>query len=655
MFEYSVTIRTLGTAGKKYQNTLDCISRQTISPKQVFVILPEGYSLPKERLGNELFVYSNKGMVSQRISGFQICQTEYLLALDDDVDFDNDFVEKLFETIVKTNADFASPIVKECKMGGVKYTLSSKIKDWCLGVSCRRALKEPFVVKIWRTGGFIVNANIQADKQYYNQSGHGTCIFGKTKALRDLHFEDELWLQDTKYALPDDMVMFYKLYLQGNKIAMNTQVRFVHMDAGASLANEDKKRNNLYASARNGFIFWHRFIYRCETRTFDKIVSIACILRRILFTIFFAFLKGIYKRDMSNATTYINGYVQAWKFVHSVKYKELRPILPSFRGGGIGKLKKIYSFGLFHGIAYVLFVLSLKLFHGNNPIKSFCRNMHDTAVKRYGKRTCKNVIKKYNEQKTGNKPIPNNCPIWVFWWQGERNMPPIVKCCLESIKKHADNHPVKIVTQHNIDKYLNIPQHIITRMHQNTGGMMQGMSFIHFSDYVRMALLWEHGGIWLDATCFLSAPLSISRATILTSIRTNYLEKIPNKGLWNIYYLGAAKHNALFGFLKDMISEYWKNNEFIIDYFFTDYCIGIAYDLYPDIRQMIDELPLLHSNHDSHSIYFLLNHAYDINTCSEILSNVSLHKLTWKGKLNIHTKEGKLTFYGWILNNGILE
>lgn len=118
MFEYSVTIRTLGTAGKKYQNTLDCISRQTISPKQVFVILPEGYSLPKERLGNELFVYSNKGMVSQRISGFQICQTEYLLALDDDVDFDNDFVEKLFETIVKTNADFASPIVKECKMGG---------------------------------------------------------------------------------------------------------------------------------------------------------------------------------------------------------------------------------------------------------------------------------------------------------------------------------------------------------------------------------------------------------------------------------------------------------------------------------------------------------------------------------------------------------
>lgn len=179
------------------------------------------------------------------------------------------------------------------------------------------------MVKIWRTGGFIVNTNIQPDKQYYNQSGHGTCIFGKTKTLRDLHFEDELWLQDTKYALPDDMVMFYKLYLQGNKIAMNTQVRFAHMDAGTSLTNEDKKRNNIYASARNGFVFWHRFIYSCQNK---KWLSILCITRRVFFTLCFSLAKSLIKITPCYFTTYKNAYKDAFKYIHSSPYKSLPPI-----------------------------------------------------------------------------------------------------------------------------------------------------------------------------------------------------------------------------------------------------------------------------------------------------------------------------------------
>jgi len=184
------------------------------------------------------------------------------------------------------------------------------------------------MVKIWRTGGFIVNTNIIPHIQYYNQSGHGTCLFGKTEAVKKMHFEDELWLQDTRYALPDDMVMFYKLYLQGNKIAMNTEVRFVHLDAGASLMNGDKKRNNIYASARNGLIFWHRFVYGRDIGLSDKMVSIACLFRRIVFTTFFAFLKGLLKGDLINAKTYIKGYGDGWKYICSDNYKELRAITP---------------------------------------------------------------------------------------------------------------------------------------------------------------------------------------------------------------------------------------------------------------------------------------------------------------------------------------
>ena len=182
-----------------------------------------------------------------------------------------------------------------------------------MGASIRKRLKDSFMVKVWRTGGFIVNSAVEDNKQYYSQSGHGTCVFGRTKALKELHFEEELWLQDAKYALPDDMVMFYKLYLRGNVIAMNREVEFVHLDAGSSLMDDNKKLNNIYASARNGLIFWHRFIYKCRDK---KWLSILCIVRRIFFTSLFSLLKGVVKRDMRYFNTYVKGYRDGWKYIH---------------------------------------------------------------------------------------------------------------------------------------------------------------------------------------------------------------------------------------------------------------------------------------------------------------------------------------------------
>ena len=41
--DYSVTIRTLGTAEDKYQRTLDSIATQSIQPKEVIIVLANGY------------------------------------------------------------------------------------------------------------------------------------------------------------------------------------------------------------------------------------------------------------------------------------------------------------------------------------------------------------------------------------------------------------------------------------------------------------------------------------------------------------------------------------------------------------------------------------------------------------------------------------
>ena len=329
---YTIVIRTLGRAGEKYQRLLESIDKQSLRPVAVKVYLPYGYDLPPERLGWEEFVFCTKGMVHQRAAAFAQCDTDYTLALDDDVKFDSDFVERLFETLESAHSDFVSPIVRENLSGGGESRKSflspcvsqvKDFKDWLLGVSMTKEFKEPFLVKIWKTGGFLIKRNIDDDTQYFSQSGHGTCVFGRTKALKNLRFEDELWLENTRYALPEDMVMFYKLYLQGNVIAVNRDVRFLHLDAGSSLENDDKKLNTIFASARNGMIFWHRFIYSPKS---SKALSVLCLGRRMFCTCLFAFLKGIAKGNFKFFVAYLKGYASALEFIKSEIYRNLPEI-----------------------------------------------------------------------------------------------------------------------------------------------------------------------------------------------------------------------------------------------------------------------------------------------------------------------------------------
>lgn len=58
------------------------------------------------------------------------------------------------------------------------------------------------MVKVWCTGGFIVNIK---KRLHYNQSGQGACVFGLASAIKGINFSEKLWLQDTVYARPDDV------------------------------------------------------------------------------------------------------------------------------------------------------------------------------------------------------------------------------------------------------------------------------------------------------------------------------------------------------------------------------------------------------------------------------------------------------------------
>lgn len=286
IYFYSIYIRTLGKGGEKYQRLLDSIKSQTIQPQEIIIVLPFGYNPPNERLGSERFAYCEKGMIKQRIYAINDAKTPYILLLDDDVEFEPQYIEKIISQMQIAEAQCCIPITRDChkKKSKIKYILNRFI-----GSEVYKPLKGNYYKKINSVGGFVTNTRPQEECIYYSQTGHGSNCFAETNALKSIHFEEELWLENSGYALPDDQVMFYKLYLQGYKIAICLDAYFKHLDSAST--NDGKRYLNIArAKAGNYLIFWYRFIYS-HLHGIPKWLSPFCITHRIFWECFFYILK----------------------------------------------------------------------------------------------------------------------------------------------------------------------------------------------------------------------------------------------------------------------------------------------------------------------------------------------------------------------------
>lgn len=272
-FDYSIVIRTLGNTGEKYLQMLNAISNQTVKPKEIVVVIPHGYELDHS-LGNERVVYSEKGMVTQRAVGIEEAQGEYMLVLDDDLDFPPDFAEQLYLYLVKKEldcvlafGDYGGEAVAPAKVPFKRRVVgfAKRVRSAYTGQAFfTNKKKSDYFDTITTTAGHHTYLNHE-DKLC--QAGAFACFFIKSQKAKDVHFEEENWLEKgsiSTYAAYDDAVFFYKLFLQNGRIAYTRDTAFFHLDAAAGRPAKDKitaKRIRLYTIAKNRTIFWHRHIW----------------------------------------------------------------------------------------------------------------------------------------------------------------------------------------------------------------------------------------------------------------------------------------------------------------------------------------------------------------------------------------------------------
>lgn len=316
--DYTIVVRTLGTAGESFQKTLDSIQLQTIPPFAVLIYIAEGYPIPKETIGIEEYHYVPKGMVAQRALQYDEVKTEYCLFLDDDVYLPADAVEKMYNELIQHKAQVISP----CTFNNHEMSTKSKLIKTITGKEVCRIRDDRWAFKVLRTAGFSYNNN-PTGAVYESQSNAGPCFFCKKDDFLAIDYHEEKWLDKTYYALPDDQIMFYKMYKKGLKILTTFDTGVLHLDASSTILNrEEKSLKLIFSEYRNKLIFWHRFIYLPERTNVLKVWDVIVImytfgLQAMKYSI--GYICG--KREEARA--YFGGVKEAMAFVKSPEYKAL--------------------------------------------------------------------------------------------------------------------------------------------------------------------------------------------------------------------------------------------------------------------------------------------------------------------------------------------
>ena len=255
----------------------------------------------------------------------------------------------------------------------------------------------------------------------------------------------------------------------------------------------------------------------------------------------------------------------------------------------------------------------------------------------------KEIIEKY---KSYSEPLEKSEErlIWTIWWQGEDQAPPLVKSCLDSIRRNANGAKLIVVTKDNYKDYLSLPDFIWEKYNS------ERISFALLSDIMRFRLLSLYGGIWLDSTIFVGHNIPEEIFSLpFWSQHTKYEKNAyVQKNLYHFFTIGGLKGNLLCTFAYDFLIEYWKNHDTIIDYFLSDYTIYVAYRNFDAFRREIDSLP--YTSERLYELVHSLSDKYDENKLNNLLSECTFSKLDWHKKYKTEV-DGKETIFTHITKN----
>ena len=169
------------------------------------------------------------------------------------------------------------------------------------------------------------------------------------------------------------------------------------------------------------------------------------------------------------------------------------------------KLKKNVDLFIFFILHYLIFFIFIKIYffhffnnYRNEP-QSQKNNLNFREKQEIDSKYIKNKYKYFFDE----LPIYNHThqysnKIFWCWLQGEHNAPKLYKANLNALRRNCKNHDIIVITEKNMNQYINFPSFIINKLNKNF------ISKTHFCDILRLELLKKYGGTWIDASVLIT-------------------------------------------------------------------------------------------------------------------------------------------------------
>ena len=251
------------------------------------------------------------------------------------------------------------------------------------------------------------------------------------------------------------------------------------------------------------------------------------------------------------------------------------------------------------------------------------------------------IIDRYQSYKIPNTKIGNR--VWVFWYTGIENAPPIVKKCIEQMQIVKDID-LKFIDKENLNDYFEWDSNIKLKFEAGA------ISVTLLSDIIRNQLLSRYGGFWLDATILVLDKNFILNHKDLSFYSVRHQDYAActhfNDGKWSSFLSGMPKGHPLASFSYDFFVWYFSEFDMSFDYFMIDYIYMFAYLKFTAVRKQIDSLTA--ENEDVFIMGRNIRKSCSKVQWNHVIDNNHIQKLIWKIDGN-KISRNKKTYFSCIM------
>ncbi|MCH5225147.1 MAG: hypothetical protein J1D77_04070 [Muribaculaceae bacterium] len=236
---------------------------------------------------------------------------------------------------------------------------------------------------------------------------------------------------------------------------------------------------------------------------------------------------------------------------------------------------------------------------------------------------------------------------FTIWLQGLDKSPQIVKTCIDSMKEFFGEKLI-VLDSSSIPHYVDIPEFIVEKKNQGK------ISNAHFSDFLRIELLFKYGGYWFDATDFLlsTPPEEISRQDFFMYIPFPILEKPP---FVENYFIRAKAGNPLLGMWRDLVMEYWRLEDKAYGYFLVQSLFKLLVTYNGEAKRLFSQMAKINRDVTLKLWNHIGNDEFDPEKVDRLKKEAFFQKCSYKNNVGIVREIIKGSIAHHVLNSPSLQ